>query len=440
MNYSKFLQNIILPFGDVINKSSFIKSLKYWRQVDNYSAEELSNLQKENLKKILVNAIENVPFYKNIDLVGHNPENWLKQFPILTKKILNNNTKSLINKKSKGLIEYRSSGSSGVQSTIYMNKEEQAITRSILIRWWEWAGYNIGDHLIQTGITPKRGFLKSIKDIVFNTLYINAFSLSDNDVIKVLEKINNSKYSFTIAGYASSLNVFAEVAIKYNYKIELKIAISFGDKLFSHYRKNVQEAFKCKVFDTYGCSEGLLIASEKDLKYKYIFSPHVYLEILDDNNEPVPDGIMGNVVCTRLDGFSMPLIRYRIGDLAIKLPKEKYPPQRDLNYPLLQQVVGRETDTVKTINGKTLIVHSFTGIFEYISEIRQFKVYQYNKEGIVIHFIKSKGFSNKVLKNITLELQKIIEDSSFTIDYKEVDYIKPSKSGKPQMIESRLKE
>ena len=80
-----------------------------------------------------------------------------------------------------------------------------------------------------------------------------------------------------------------------------------GDKLFSSYQEAIKNAFQCKVYDTYGCNEGFLIASQKDLEYKYIMSPHVYLEILDDDNRPVEDGVMGHVVVTRLDGFSMPL-------------------------------------------------------------------------------------------------------------------------------------
>ena len=88
-------------------------------------------------------------------------------------------------------------------------------------------------------------------------------------------------------------------------------------------------------------------------------SPHVYLEILDDNDQPVPDGEMGHIVATRLDGFSMPLIRYRIGDLGVKLSLKEYPKKRKYQYPLLKQIVGRETDVVLLPDKRKLIVHIF---------------------------------------------------------------------------------
>lgn len=440
MMNTAILENIILPIGDIFNKSSFVEELRYWRKLDTFSEEKLQELQKRNLSNLLTHTVETVPLYKNIDLKGNNPYEWLKMFPILTKDILRSNNEKLISSKYKkeNLIPYSSSGSSGIQSTVYMNKKEQSIIRAILLHWWEWSGYRIGKPIAQTGMTLDRKGIKSIKDFLFRTKYINAFSLSEKQLQDLCDTLNNTNNYF-MGGYASSLNVIAEYALEREYNINIKSVISWGDKMFSHYKKNIEKAFRTKVYDTYACNEGFLMAAEKDLGYKYVMTPHVHLEVLDDNDNPVKDGEMGNIVVTRLDGFSMPLIRYRIGDLGIMLPKDKYPEDREFNYPLLQQVVGRETDVVFLPSGKRLIVHSFTGIFEYIPEIKQFKVIQDDINYITIEYIKSNIFNNSALEKATSELQKHIKDVAFKIKYKEVAYIAPSKSGKPQIIESKLK-
>ncbi|KGL63249.1 hypothetical protein [Polaribacter sp. Hel1_85] len=437
--YSKFLENIVLPIGDFFNKSSYKKELKYWRKVDLFSEVELENLQKENLQKVLLHAVNTVPKYKKIQLKGENPYAWIKQFPILLKDDIRNNVDILISKNydKKELVSYSSSGSSGIQTTVYMNKKEQSVLRGILTHWWEWSGYKIGAPIVQTGMNLNRGFLKSTKDFLYNTIYLNAFSLSDTQLHVLCEKLNNTN-KYYLSGYASSLNIISEFVLKNNYTIKLKAVISLGDKLFNHYRNNIQKAFNCKVFDTYGSNEGLMIASQKDLDYKYILSPHVFLEVVDDDGNKLDDGKMGHLLVTRLDGFSMPLIRYKLGDLAIILPKENYPEKREYNYPLLQQIVGRETDVVVLKDDKKLIVHSFTGIFEYVSTIKQFRVIQKNRNGITIEYIKSKGFKFETLEEITAELQKHIQDKSFVIDYVNVDYIAPTKSGKPEIITSLL--
>jgi phenylacetate-CoA ligase len=437
--YNQFLENIILPLGDFINKSFYIKQLKYWRKVDAFTEKQLENLQKKNLQKVLKNAVQNVEKYKDIKLEGENPFTWLKQFPILTKNDIRDSSELLISKKNnkKNLISYSSSGSSGIQSTVYMNKYEQSVLRGVLTHWWEWSGYRVGKPLVQTGMNLNRGLLKSIKDSLFNTIYLNAFSLSDKQLKIICKKLNNTN-KYYLSGYASSLNVIAEYVLKNNYNIQLQAVISLGDKLFSHYRKNIEKAFNCKVFDTYGSNEGLMIAAQKDLEYLYILSPHVFIEVVNNDGKIVEDGKMGHLLVTRLDGFSMPLIRYKLGDLGIILPKDKYPKNREFNYPLLQQIVGRESDVVLLKDNKKLIVHSFTGIFEYVTTIKQFKVIQKNREGIIIEYITDVGFKKEFLETITLELQKHIQDLSFKIQYIEVDYIAPLKSGKPEIVTSYL--
>ena len=164
-------------------------------------------------------------------------------------------------------------------------------------------------------------------------------------------------------------------------------------------------------------------------------SPHVYVEIVDKDGNDVADGELGYVLITRLDAYSMPLIRYYIGDLAVKLPKSKYPIKRELPYPLLERVIGRDTDIVRTRKGAYLVVHAFTGIFEHYPEIRQFKVVQYNLDGIEIDYIKGEGFSINILDEIrNIILAKLHDD--FTIIFKEVEVIEATKSGKPQIVQS----
>ncbi|MCB9425836.1 MAG: phenylacetate--CoA ligase family protein [Flavobacteriales bacterium] len=413
-----------------------MKELKHWRKLQNYSEKELDTISNDNLKKILLHASINCPKYKNIKLHGNNPHEWLKQFPVLTKEILRSNPEDLITVPTTDLIKYCSSGSTGMQTSVYMSKKEQSNIRAIQTLWWEWSGYTIGSPIVQTGITPNRGFLKRIKDIFFRTIYVSAFSVTDNQLKALCQNINNTKHYFFI-GYASSLNVLAEYAASNNYNISFKSSISLGDKLFSHYKKTIESTFKTKVYDTYGCNEGFLIAAQKDLEYKYIMSPHVYVEILDDENNPVPDGELGHVAVTRMDSFSMPLLRYKNGDLAIKLPKSKYPSNRDFNFPLIEKIIGRETDVVKLVGNKTLNVHSFTGVFEYFPEIKQFQVVHNSSNKITIRYITSDDFHKRILTKVTTELQKHIKDENIKIEYVEVGEIFPSKSGKPQIIVSK---
>ncbi len=429
-------ENIIMPAGDIINGTDIIKQLKIWRKISTLSATELCSLSLKNLDNLLRFSVSSIPYYKEYSKkLDPNPEISLKTFPVMKKSDIKENLDHLINPKSGKLIKYESSGSSGIQGTVYMNKKEQSIIRAIMLLWWEWAGYNFGAKTIQTGITPQRGVFKGLKDRLLNVDYVSAFNISENEILGILNRYRDKENLF-FAGYPSSLNVFAETANKYDIgDVKFNSAICWGDKLFDHYKKNAKEAFGCDAKEVYSCNEGFLVAAKKDLDYFYIMSPHVYVEIVDKDFNPVPDGQMGYVLLTRLDGYSMPLIRYYVGDLAVKLPEEKYPEQREMYFPLLERVIGRDTDIVVTSSGKRLIVHFFTGIFEFFPEIAQFMVIQREIDSMEIQYIAGTGFTPAVIE----KLEKIICDKineKIRITWKQVDFIPPTASGKPQLIQS----
>ncbi len=439
MIYKLFI-NLIIKFGDIFLGYSISKNIKKWSQIKKISSKELEDLQKNNLKELLKKATEDVSFYKELDIkLSKNPYEDIKKFPITTKDTLRNREDDLISIKYKkeSLFASYSSGSSGIQSRIFMSKKEKSSNWGILLNIWKDQGYSFGDHILQTGMSPNRGVLKGVKDFLFRTNYINAFSHSEKDLKQALLK-NVHKNNNVLIGYASSLNVIAEIVLKEKLSLKVKSIISFGDKLFNHYKKNLEKAFNVKVRESYGSNEGLMVAFQKDIDYMYIISPHVYVEILDDDGNSVKDGEIGNIILTRLDCYSMPLIRYKVGDLGIKLPKDKYPTNCEYNYPLLEKIVGRETDVIMLKNQQRLTVHSFTGIFEYIPEIKQFKVIQENRSGIIIEYIIGENFTKKALEKAENELRDKISDNQFSIDFKEVNYIAPTKSGKPQIIESTL--
>ena len=90
-----------------------------------------------------------------------------------------------------------------------------------------------------------------------------------------------------------------------------------------------------------------------------------------------------------------------------------------------------------TPNGKTLVVHFFTGIFEHVEEIRQFQVVQHAYDDIEIRYIPSSCFNSVCLNDIKKEIWNKANEE-FQLRFSKVDFIAPSPSGKPQIVESKL--
>lgn len=436
--YNNILENIILPFGDLITGQNVYEKFRQWKRISNLSENQINQLETDKLIKLLDFVTKDIPFYKTyIHYKDPNPFIWIKQFPIMNKSIIKENIDSMLSKPKSQLIKSVTSGSSGEQGVIYKDKKDISNGQALILLLWGWADFYPGKPILQTGMTSKRGFIKSLKDFFLRTKYYVAFGLSDEEVVELL-KNQVGKRNWHLAGYASSLYVLAEVCNRKNITgVKFDKAISLGDKMFSHYRKEIKKAFDCDVIDTYGLSEGLTIAAQKDNEYYYILSPHVYVEILDDKGNDLKDGELGHVIVTSLDAYAMPLIRYDTGDLAVKLPREKYPENRQLNFPMLEKVIGRDTDIVKTPSGKYMIVHFFTGIFEFIPQIKQFKVVQRELNSIEIEYVPGENFTSDICVSVDNQIHKFLNED-FPIHWIQVKEIKPTPSGKPQIVQSFL--
>tara|TARA_Y100001980_G_C14542110_1_gene320348 strand:- start:669 stop:1997 length:1329 start_codon:yes stop_codon:yes gene_type:complete len=437
--YSKLINKVIFPLSDRLMGLSIDKNLKKNRTVQWFSNKELNVLQKKKLNAILQQCNNNIPYYQNIfkdygfNLDGELSKE-LKKIPILTKQIIKNHLPyNITDKNRKTYAIEKTSGSSGEQGEFYLDRTAFSKVIAAQTFYWEWAGYSFGKRTIQTGINPERGFKKQIKDKLLLIKYSDAFKIDEKIIKETLNPFRNKKNIFFI-GYPSSIYSYAKFAKELGINdVSFKSIISLGDKMFPHYRSLIENIFNTEVFDTYGSAEGLMIAGECSEHKYHILSPHVYIEILDKNGKTVPDGTLGHVVVTSLDNYLMPLIRYKIGDLAIK-SNEVNSCKCGRSLPIIDKIIGRDTDVLYTPKSKILIVHFFTGIFEHFPEIKQFQVKQQTEGGAIqINYMEGVNFTKIILNNIKNKIFERAEEN-FPLYFSKVAEIKPSPSGKPQII------
>ena len=437
--YTGLLEGLLLPLGDRLLRTNVIAGLRAWRRIQWMSREELERLQAEALRRLLRHATTQIPYYRDLGIAEReDPYSWLRAFPVLTKGHLSSHGDRLLVGDRSRLIAESSSGSSGVQSTVYTTREEESTTRAIQLLWWEWAGYRLGDPILQTGITPRRGVVKTIKDLLLRTDYQPAFRLDDTTLGRMVTRLARRQGTMLL-GYASSLYLLARAAqASGRLDIRPRGIVSWGDKLFDHYRHALEATFGAAVHDTYGCSEGCMIAAQCERMRYHITTPQVHLELLDATlSHEVAEGEIGHVAVTRLDAYAMPLIRYSLGDLAVREPADA---RCDCgrNFPLLRRVIGRDTDIVRTESGKYLIVHFFTAIFEHVPEIRQFRVVQRSLTGMEIEYIPGTGFHSAVLGQVRSQIHAHLGEP-FPVTFRAVDQIAVSPSGKPQIIQALVR-
>jgi phenylacetate-CoA ligase len=246
------------------------------------------------------------------------------------------------------------SGSTGQPFYFAKDKFAHAMTWAVIMDRYSRHGLDL-NHSLQArffGIPyTTKGFIKEkIKDRLSNRVRFPVFDLSD----KVLEKYLNvfAKRSFEyLNGYSSSLLLFAKYISKQGLVLKsicptLKICITTSEICTTGDRAIMEKAFGVKVVNEYGAAELDLIAFE-DASFDWIMTnENLYFEVVDDENNPVGDGIEGRLLVTSLYNKAMPFIRYDLGDIV------KISGRRKGNNQILASLIGRTNDIAILPSGK----------------------------------------------------------------------------------------
>ena len=112
----------------------------------------------------------------------------------------------------------------------------------------------------------------------------------------------------------------------------------------------------------------------------------------DDAGQPLPPGQQGQIVLTNLINYSMPFVRYAIGDLgALAEPEARCPCGRGL--PLLDHVTGRSSDQLTLPGGRQLLMWYFTDVFRQTPGIDSFQMRQEAPDHILIQIVPAKALA-----------------------------------------------
>ena len=159
----------------------------------------------------------------------------------------------------------------------------------------------------------------------------------------------------------------------------------------------------------------------------------VVMGIVDDEGQPVPSDKPGKIVLTDLFNYSMPFIRYEVGDIAVASEKAC---SCGRGLPLLKDLCGRTNDILRFKNGIILSGPSFTTIFKHFP-ILQYQVVQVDMDNILIRIVKGKEYTEEHSKQIIKTMEYHIgHPDSVRLEF--VQDIIPTKAGKRLFVISNI--
>lgn len=424
------------------------KALDYATEISDMSQKSTENMEaciSQKKKDLLSYAFENVQWYKDlskklpsIESLSTDSRLWQK-IPTVDRDVIGPDESKFISQLHTVKNWNDTSGSTGRKfrflrdrsQTLWAEASTAFVRKQIL-------GLYAPSELVVWGAPrdkqPKEKFLSKLKLLVRRRKTVIAYQMNPKKSLEILEAVSEFKPEI-LTGYPNILKYLSE-----HDKDEIlsrpKAIITAGEWFRPDLRKKLEEHTQKQIFDFYGCREIGSIAYEcKAHNGLHILSPLVYVECLRKDQTPCEPGEMGELVVTSLVRRSMPLIRYRIGDMGI-LSDEKC--SCGCPFPLIKEICGRTMDVVTLPGGQTIVGNFWTFFTREFSEISQFRVVQDETGQITLEIVPEAGAPANLQETILVEAKKRIgiQDG---LSVKLVKSLPVNQSGKTGLVVSHYK-
>lgn len=430
-----------------------LKDKRSWENMKNgerlfhASRTEMLQYQDEKFQELLLYAYNHTEYYREkfdeIGLIknGDVDRECYKDIPILTKEIIRQEGNRLVSDEAqkRGMYKNTSGGSTGEPVTFVQDRGYFSNNFADKLLFASLNGKKAGEKEVKLWGSERDilegtiGFREKLINWCYNRIFLNSFVLTPETMRSYLEEINKTKPK-QIWTYADSIFQLAKFANENEIKMHSpKNIISTAGVLYEEMRSEITKAFpNTNVLDQYGSREAGVIGCEIGGKRGIrIFDHSVKVEICDINTGNVTSEGEGELLVSSLNNYSMPLIRYKIGDVGKKNDDLS---NYEGSFSVLEKLTGRTNTHLKNRDGSKLHGEYATHLFYNKKWIENFRVIQHSYEDIEFQIVLKEGCSENAeqLTQMKEELKVVLPDCEVTVNY--MDEIPKLKSGKYQFV------
>jgi len=320
----------------------------------------------------------------------------LSCIPVLTKREVRAQGTSILSKgfAADRLMQAKTGGSTGVSLQLWAPEEVSEMRNASGRRSRRWAGWKVGEpvaavwgnvHLPHTLRNRLREWLLS------PWIYMDTMSVTEEAVKRFADDWRRVLPTL-IFGHAHSIFVLSQMVDSMNVReIRPRSIIASSMTLLPHERTQIERVFGVRVTDLYGCEEVGLIASECERhEGLHLNIEQLVIEVLREDGTPAGPGENGQVVVTDLLNYAMPLIRYRMEDMA-EATDRRCSCGRGL--PIIGRVSGRLADfLIRTDGSKVAGISLIENSLTKIPGIVQMQIVQESLTSIRLRVVPDSGF------------------------------------------------
>ena len=448
--YGPLLAKALFPAFEAARGRPTVPLLRYLEKTQYWPEHALVDLQVGLLRRLVRHAYLHTPYYRavfderelhfeDIQTVAD-----LAKLPLLDRDTVRRTLDArTATAPPLPVITKSTSGTTGEPVVVRYNAESRHWRDATRWRGYGWAGYRIGTRALHYwGAGPKpASWLKRSKIALDHALkrdfYIDCTPRSDEALASAVEQLRRFAPNVIVA-YAAGAGALARYVNDRGLRDWGDIPVLTGaERLWPADREQIERAFG-PAFETYGCRETMMIASECDAHDgMHIAMETMVVEIVvrepDGSLRAALPGESGELAITDLHNLACPMIRYVTGDVAVA--REPGPCRCGRTLPKLGPIEGRVTETLRDGHGRPvggLVFNILFGVMDHVA--KKFQVMQ-KLDGSVVMRVVPNG-SDKLPEGAAAAIRafaaKYLPAAPFAIEY--VDDIPLSASGKRNVV------
>lgn len=292
----------------------------------------------------------------------------------------------------KDLYINKTSGSGGFPMVFAKDKFCHALVWSNTIRRFGWYGIDFNESYQARFYGRPVDLISDLKlrfkDMIARRYRFSIFDLSDSGLEKIVKKFSRKRFDY-INGYTSSIVLLAKYLRKKNLVLKnvcptLKVCVVTSEMLFADDKLLLEQQLGVPIINEYGASELEIIAFQKTNGEWAVNAETLFVEILDQNDQPMPYGSEGRIVVTALYNKAHPFIRYDVGDYGV------LDEASTLKNPILKQLTGRTNDYALLPSGKKPAGMTFYSVTKKLfgddGKVKEFVIRQSSRDTFEIDY------------------------------------------------------
>lgn len=402
--------------------------------------------QSQKLNDLLSFAADNVPHYQEALRTPRandqqDPMAWLTDVPLLDKEVLQQHPERLHGRLEGRTTIKSTGGSTGEPVALLKTAGGVAVERACTWFGLGWFGIAVGDPSVRfwgTPLTPPRRLRFKLADVAMNRIHVSAFALEESDLAEYYERIKRFQPHW-FYGYATLIDLLAEwieATGRDGTVLGLRAIVPTSEPLSEAQRERVTRVFGAPIQNEYGCGEVGAIAYECERGLLHTMTESVVVEVLTGDGRPAGPGEEGEVLVTDLNNYAMPLIRYRLGDQAVRGGDCKC----GRPFPTLERVVGRVHDVVFTPAGKRWhgekMDYLMSAVHQDVFPFRRYQVVQQETDLLEVRLVSEEPVPEAARRLIEEYVRDRLDGMRAHV--RRVDRIERSPSGKLRLVKNEV--